>query len=90
MRASDDATRANGVWQCTPGTFYLPHNYEETVTILDGSVTVTPEDGESVDLGPGDTAYFPEGTRVRWEVHDTLRKSWHIYDSTGELFGAGD
>ena len=26
------------------------------------------------------------GTRVLWEVHETLRKSWHIYDADGTLF----
>ena len=86
LRQSDDKTLQNGVWHCTPGTFYLPHNYEETITVVEGRVTVTPEGGEPIELGPGDTAFFPAGTRVLWEVHETLRKSWHIYDADGTLF----
>lgn len=86
LRSSDDKRLNNGVWECTPGKFYLPHNYEETVTIVRGRVTVTPEGGDPVELGPGDTAFFPAGTRVLWEVHETLRKSWHIYDAQGTLF----
>jgi uncharacterized cupin superfamily protein len=86
LRSSDDKRLNNGVWECTPGKFYLPHNYEETVTVISGRVTVTPEGGEPLELGPGDTAFFPAGTRVLWEVHETLRKSWHIYDSDGSLF----
>ena len=86
LRQSDDKTLQNGVWECTPGKFYLPHNYEETITVLQGRVTVTPEGGEPTELGPGDTAFFPAGTRVLWEVHETLRKSWHIYDEDGTLF----
>jgi uncharacterized cupin superfamily protein len=86
LRQSDDLTLQNGVWECTPGTFYLPHNYEETVTVLAGRVTVTPEGGEPLELGPGDTAFFPAGTRVLWEVHETIRKSWHIYDAGGTVF----
>ena len=76
----------NGIWECTPGCFYLPHNYEETVTIISGRVTVTPEGGAATELGPGDTAFFPAGARVLWDVHETLRKSWHIYDAEGTLF----
>jgi uncharacterized protein len=90
MRASNDKRLVNGVWECTPGTFYLPHNYEETVTIVRGRVTVTPEGGEPTELGPGDTAFFPAGTKVLWEVHDTLRKSWHIFDAEGTLFAEAD
>ena len=87
MRLSDDKRLSAGVWQCSPGRFYLPHNYEETVTILQGHATVTPEGGEAVELNAGDTAFFPSGTRVLWEVDQTVRKSWHIWDETGTLFG---
>jgi uncharacterized cupin superfamily protein len=86
LRSSEDFTRNNGIWECTPGKFYLPHTYEETVTILRGRVTVTPEGGEPSELHAGDTAFFPAGTRVLWEIHETLRKSWHIYDAEGTLF----
>jgi uncharacterized protein len=88
LRQSEDLTLQNGIWECTPGTFYLPHNYEEQVTVLKGRVTVTPEGGEPVELEAGDTAFFEAGTRVLWEVHDTVRKSWHIYDETGTVFAA--
>lgn len=90
LRSSEDKRLNNGVWECTPGKFYLPHNYEETVTIISGRVTVTPEGGEPVELGPGDTAFFPAGTRVLWEVHETLRKSWQIYDADGTLFAEAE
>jgi uncharacterized protein len=90
LRSSEDKRLNNGVWECTPGKFYLPHNYEETVTVISGRVTVTPEGGEPVELGPGDTAFFPAGTRVLWEVHETLRKAWHIYDSGGTLFAGSE
>ena len=53
--------------------------------MVEGRVTVTPEGGEPTELGPGDTAFFPAGTRVLWEVHETLRKSWHIYDADGDV-----
>jgi uncharacterized cupin superfamily protein len=56
----------------------------ETLTLIEGRVTVTPEGGEPVELGPGDTAFFPAGNRVLWDVHETIRKSWHLHDPTRE------
>ena len=84
LRMSDDGTQAIGVWHCTPGVFYLPHDMAESLTLIEGRVTVTPDGGEPSELGPGDTAFFPAGNRVLWDVHETIRKSWHLYDPTGE------
>src|SRR5262249_33468973 len=64
---SEDNTLYNGVWHCTPGTFMLTHP-GETICLVEGRVTITPEGGDPVTLGPGDLAYIPEGTVCRWEV----------------------
>ena len=83
---SEDNTLYNGVWHCTPGTFMLTHP-GETICLVEGRVTITPEGGEPVTLGPGDVAYIPEGTVARWEVAETVRKAFHSHDSTGKLLG---
>ncbi len=79
LRAADDGVVRSGVWHCTPGKFFLPHVHEETVTIVRGRATVTPEGGSPIELHAGDTAFFPAGRRVLWEVHEKLCKSWHFY-----------
>jgi uncharacterized cupin superfamily protein len=84
--ANEDKTLFNGYWYCTPGVFHL-HHPDETVVILEGRVTVTPDDGDPVDLGPGDMAFFAGGTRVLWEVHQAIRKGFHTYDPSGEILG---
>jgi uncharacterized protein len=82
---NDEGTLFNGVWHCTPGVFYLDHA-DETVTLLEGRATVSAIGFEPVELRAGDTGFIPAG-RVRWEIHETVRKSFHNYDATGALLG---
>jgi uncharacterized cupin superfamily protein len=83
---SDDGTLYNGVWHCTPGTFMLTHP-AETVCLVQGRATITPEGGEPVTVVPGEVVFIPEGTVARWEVHETVRKAFHSHDSTGSMLG---
>lgn len=83
---SDDNKLYNGVWHCTPGVFMLT-SPGETICLIEGDVTITPEGGESITVGAGELAYIPEGTRARWEVRETVRKGFHSHDSTGTLLG---
>jgi uncharacterized cupin superfamily protein len=83
---SDDDKLYNGVWHCTPGVFMLS-SPAETITLVEGSVTITPEGGEPLTVAAGDVAFIPEGTRARWEVHETVRKGFHSHDSSGTLLG---
>jgi uncharacterized cupin superfamily protein len=81
---TDDGKLYNGVWHCTPGVFMLS-SPGETITLIEGDVTITPEGGEPVNVRAGEIAYIPEGTRAKWEVRETVRKGFHSYDSTGAL-----
>lgn len=81
---NEAGTLFNGVWHCTPGGFYLDHA-DETVAFIEGRATVTPDGGEPVELTAGDTGFFPAGTRVLWEVHETVRKAFHNHDAARRL-----
>src|ERR1700712_3963053 len=85
---SEDDRLYNGVWHCTPGVFWLDHP-GETVCLVEGRGTITPEGGEPVTVVPGEVAYLPEKMRAKWEVHETVKKAFHSYDSTGLLLGGG-
>jgi uncharacterized cupin superfamily protein len=76
---SADGTLSNGVWHCTPGTFYLALP-DETVTFIEGSATLTPEGGKPISLAAGDLGFIPGGTRVLWEVHETVRKAFFLHN----------
>jgi hypothetical protein len=84
---SDDGELFNGVWHCTPGAFYLD-GANETVCIIEGRATVTPEGGEAVHLEAGDTAFLPDGTRSLWEIHETVKKAFHHYDPGGQILAS--
>jgi len=77
---SADARLLNGIWECTPGAFTWLHP-DETLCVVSGRATVTPEGGDPIELGPGVVAFFAEGTRTRWQVHETLRKAFHLHAS---------
>ncbi len=79
---SEDGTLANGIWECTPGTFNWVHA-GETLCLVEGRVTVTPEGREPFDIAPGDVVFFPEGTRTRWKVTEKLRKAFHLHAAGG-------
>lgn len=85
---SEDDKLYNGVWHCTPGVFMLTHP-GETICLVEGKATITPEGGEPVTVVPGEVVYLPEKMRARWEVHETVKKAFHSYDSSGALLGGG-
>jgi uncharacterized cupin superfamily protein len=82
---SPDGKHCNGIWECTPGVFDYVHT-DETATLIAGRVTVTPAGGEPIELRAGDLAFFPEGMSTRWEVHETVRKSFHLHAAEGLPF----
>jgi uncharacterized cupin superfamily protein len=78
---SEDSTLAVGIWRCTPGSFSWNH-VDETLVVIDGRATVEREDGgDPVELAPGTVAFFPEGLRTRWTVHETVRKGFHLHSA---------
>jgi len=79
---SADGTLANGIWECTPGTFSWVHP-NETLVLVDGEVAVTPEGGDSFTIRPGDVVFFPEGTKSVWQVTRTIRKGFHLHSAGG-------
>ncbi|MGO9558843.1 MAG: cupin domain-containing protein [Acidimicrobiales bacterium] len=68
-----------GIWQCTAGPSHWTLETHEFVNVLSGSMTVTADGGEPVDLGPGDTVLFPKGWSGSWQIHETLRKLYVIF-----------
>lgn len=62
------------LWDCTAGKFNWHYSLDETVHIIEGSVTVTDSDGTSMTLVPGDIAFFPKGCVAHWHVETYVRK----------------
>jgi len=71
---SEDGTSSVMVWSCTAGKFNWYYSVEEMLHIISGEVFVSDEKGEVRRLGPGDTAFFPSGSRSTWQVPEHVLK----------------
>jgi hypothetical protein len=68
-----------GVWQCAPGPSRWTLETNEVIYLVAGRMTVTPEGGESAEIGVGDMAVFPKGWTGTWDIHETVRKVYSIF-----------
>lgn len=72
-----DGTTEAGIWECEPGTFTAVRDgFHEVCQILSGRATLTAEDGQVTELGPGSTVVLPDGWKGTWVVHETMRKTY--------------
>ncbi|CAL1129088.1 unnamed protein product [Cladocopium goreaui] len=75
----DTDTELTATW---PVTYADP----ETVFVLEGSATVGPEGGSTVELQPGDLASFPPGQTFIWTVQSApLRMKRGIRTQSGKI-----
>ncbi len=68
------APLACGFWHVTPDEapepFDLLIEADETITILEGHLTIEIAEGETYDLTPGGAASFNKGAKTKWTVHE--------------------
>ena len=64
------------IWSCEASIFPWEYDQREVCWLLEGDVTVTPENGEPVRFGAGDLVEFSPGLRCTWEVHQAVRKHY--------------
>jgi len=74
LAQSADGTSRVVAWSCSAGRFNWHYAVDETVHVVSGEVFVKGEDGQVCRLGPGETAFFPAGTRAVWHVTERVRK----------------
>lgn len=64
------------IWEKEVSTFPWTYDSQETCYLLEGSVTVTPDEGEVVEFGAGDMVIFPAGMSCTWQIHSTVKKHY--------------
>ena len=47
---------------------------DETITVIEGRVTIQEKDGATREFKAGDVVHFPIGLECTWTVHETIRK----------------
>lgn len=76
---TDEKGADTGIWECTPGPSRWSLETNELVHVVSGSMTVTPDGGEPLEVRSGDVVLFPRGWSGTWDIHETLRKVYAIF-----------
>src|ERR1700743_1662907 len=74
IAGSADGTSSTRMWDCTAGRFNWYYDIDETICVVEGSVTVRDHAGSTRTLSAGDTAFFPAGSGAEWKVERYVRK----------------
>ena len=64
------------IWEKEASEFPWSYDERETCYLLAGKVTVTPVEGEPVDIGKGDLVTFPAGMNCTWRIDTAVRKHY--------------
>ena len=73
-----------GIWRCTKGVFDCTEQGDELMTVLSGRCRVTLHDTKAIaELGPGDSLFVRDGTRVTWEITEDVVKVFFAYKPGG-------
>ena len=76
---NDDGSQA-GIWECTPGKFVREVTQAESVTFLSGHCFFHPDNGDPIEIKGGDVLFFPENSTGIWEILETVRKAYLVYN----------
>ncbi|MDX1353172.1 MAG: cupin domain-containing protein [Thiomicrorhabdus sp.] len=66
------------IWEKEASSFPWTYDMQETCYILQGKVTVTPQDGEAVTIQAGDLVTFPQGMSCHWNISEDIRKHYQF------------
>ncbi|MEW9920262.1 cupin domain-containing protein [Marimonas sp. MJW-29] len=77
-------TTRTGIWRCTAGVFECTEQGDELMTILSGRCRLTDTiTGEVSELGPGESLFVRDGSRVIWEILEDVTKVFFGHKSDG-------
>mmetsp|Transcript_18658 Transcript_18658/g.25714 ORF Transcript_18658/g.25714 Transcript_18658/m.25714 type:complete len:134 (-) Transcript_18658:135-536(-) len=69
-----------GTWGCGVSKFPWTYGENESCYLLEGKVTVTPDDGRAAaTFGKGDFVTFPAGMSCTWDVSEAVQKHFLFF-----------
>ena len=82
---SSDGKFASGMYSAGKSRFDItdPYGVDEFMFFLEGSVTLTSDDGSQMTINAGEAVTIPKEWTGVWET-DGYRKIWVIYSASGE------
>lgn len=78
--SSDDDKFFCGVWEAEAGCWKISYTENEFCRILSGKSILRDTSGTEYPLQPGDNFVIPAGFEGEWEVLETTRKIYAIYE----------
>lgn len=75
---SGDQSMICGWWEATPGVYHATYAAWEFVHMIEGRITITPDGGDSFDVGPGDAFVIENGFAGTWEIKEKVLKHFAI------------
>jgi uncharacterized cupin superfamily protein len=70
---SADGGATAGFWSCDVGRYEFVFDYDEFIYLIEGEMTVSHGD-RTWTMRAGDTAHFPQGITVIWQVTRRVTK----------------
>ena len=82
---SSDGKFASGMYEAGKSRYEItePYGVDEFMFFLEGSVTLTSDDGSQMTVAAGEAVTIPKEWTGVWET-EGYRKIWVIYSMTGE------
>jgi len=68
------------IWEKGESRFPWTYDEREVCYLVQGRVTVEPDDGEPVSFGAGDLVTFPAGMNCTWDIQEAVRKHYRLGD----------
>ena len=69
-----------GVWEASPGSWRRQIIQAELSHFIAGRCTFAPDGGAALEITAGDAVFFPPNTLGTWHVHETVRKTYVVFD----------
>ena len=69
-----------GIWASEPGKWIVKYTEHEYCHLLEGRIQMTDTQGNVVDLKPGDDFVIPAGYEGTWEVIESAKKVYVIFE----------
>jgi uncharacterized protein len=66
------------LWEKEASQFDWSYDAREICYFLTGHVSVSLDDGTTVEVGKGDLVTFPQGMKCVWTVHEPVKKHYRF------------
>ncbi len=76
---SSDGKFFSGLWEAEPGCWRISYTEDEFCRIVSGRSILRGSDGAEIELSAGDNFVIPAGFEGEWEVVETTKKIYAIY-----------